>query len=188
MLGDRESALALAEEDLARARAFGAPRALGVALRATGLATGGRRGETLLREAVDVLAGADAQVEHIRAQTDLGAHLRRANRRGEAREHLRAALDAARRVGAAALGGAPRPSCAPRAPGRECVVLSGPDALTASERRVAELARDGMTNREIAQSLFVTARTVEGHLTHVFRKLDIAARDELAGALAEEAP
>ena len=64
------------------------------------------------------------------------------------------------------------------------VVLSGIDSLTASERRVAELARDGMTNREIAQSLFVTARTVEGHLTHVFRKLDIAAREELAGALA----
>ena len=64
------------------------------------------------------------------------------------------------------------------------MVLSGIDSLTASERRVAELARDGMTNREIAQSLFVTARTVEGHLTQVFRKLDLSARDELAGALA----
>ena len=184
MLGDRESALALAEEDLVRARAFGAPRALGVALRATGLATGGRRGEALLREAVDVLSGADARVEHIRAQTDLGAHLRRANRRGEARERLRAALDAAHHAGAVAL--AARAETELRATGARprSVVLSGPDSLTASERRVAELARDGMTNREIAQSLFVTARTVEGHLTQVFRKLDLSARDELAEALA----
>ena len=74
--------------------------ALGLALWAAGLATGGRRGEELLREAVDVLAGSEARVEHIRAQTDLGAHLRRANRRAEAREHLRAALDAAHRAGA----------------------------------------------------------------------------------------
>ena len=166
-----------------RAR-FDTPRALGVALRATGLAAGGRRGEALLREAVAVLAGADARVEHIRAQTDLGAHLRRANRRAEAREHLRAALDAAHHAGAGAL--AARAETELRATGARPrrVVLSGLDSLTASERRVAELARDGMTNREIAQSLFVTARTVEGHLTQVFRKLDLSARDELAGALA----
>ena len=118
MLGDREAALALAVEDLALARVFDAPRALGVALRATGLATGGRGGEALLRESVATLSGADARVEHIRAQTDLGAHLRRANRRGEAREHLRTALDAAHRAGAGALAAGPRPSCGRRAPGR----------------------------------------------------------------------
>ena len=64
------------------------------------------------------------------------------------------------------------------------VVLAGVDSLTASERRVAELAADGRTNREIAQSLFVTARTVEGHLTNVFRKLDLESRDQLRGAIA----
>ena len=188
LLGDREPALALAEEDLALARAFGTPRALGVALRAAGLAAGGRAGEALLREAVTVLAGADARVEHIRAQADLGAHLRRANRRGEAREHLRAALDAAHHVGAGAL--AARAETELRATGARprSVVLSGLDSLTASERRVAELARDGMTNREIAQSLFVTARTVEGHLTQVFRKLDLSAREQLAGALVPTGP
>ncbi len=52
----------------------------------------------------------------------------------------------------------------------------------ASERRVAELAGQGMTNREIAQALFVTARTVEGHLTRVFRKLDVQSRDNLKGS------
>ena len=59
----------------------------------------------------------------------------------------------------------------------------GLDSLTASERRIAELAREGLSNREIAQTLFVTARTVEGHLTSVFRKLRVESRDELPAAL-----
>ncbi|HSS59402.1 MAG TPA: helix-turn-helix transcriptional regulator, partial [Solirubrobacteraceae bacterium] len=61
--------------------------------------------------------------------------------------------------------------------------LTGLDALTASERRVAELAAQGMTNREIAQALFVTARTVEGHLTRTFQKLDLHSRDDLRAVL-----
>jgi DNA-binding CsgD family transcriptional regulator len=189
MLGDRAAARELAAEDLARARAFGTPRALGVALRACGLAEGGDEGEALLREAADVLAASEARVELIRARVDLGAHLRRANRRAEAREHLRSALDAAHRAGAGAL--ASRAEVELRATGARprSLVLSGLDSLTASERRVAELAGEGMTNREIAQTLFVTARTVEGHLTQVFRKLDLTARDGLAQALATaEAP
>ena len=143
-----------------------------MALRASGLAEGGEDGEALLREAVDVLATSEARVELIRARVDLGAHLRRANRRAEAREHLRSALDAAHGAGAGAL--ARRAEVELRATGARprSLVLSGPDSLTASERRVAQLARDGMTNREIAQTLFVTARTVEGHLTQVFRKLE----------------
>jgi DNA-binding CsgD family transcriptional regulator len=64
------------------------------------------------------------------------------------------------------------------------VALSWVEALTASERRVAELAGDGLTNREIAQALFVTMRTVEGHLTRVFAKLALSSRDELPDALA----
>ena len=68
------------------------------------------------------------------------------------------------------------------------VVLTGLDSLTASERRIAELASQGLTNREIAQTLFVTARTVEGHLTSVFRKLQLDSRDELPAALAGGAP
>ena len=64
------------------------------------------------------------------------------------------------------------------------MLLTGLEALTASERRIAELAAEGLTNREIAQTLFVTARTVEGHLTHVFYKLDVKARTALPAALA----
>ena len=76
----------------------------------------------------------------------------------------------------------PRPSCAPPGAKPRRARLTGVDALTASERRVAELAAQGMTNREIAQALFVTARTVEGHLTRTFQKLDLRSRDDLAGA------
>jgi len=68
------------------------------------------------------------------------------------------------------------------------VVLLGLDSLTASERRIAELASQGLTNREIAQTLFITARTVEGHLTSVFRKLMLDSRDELPASLASGAP
>jgi DNA-binding CsgD family transcriptional regulator len=62
-------------------------------------------------------------------------------------------------------------------------VLRGVASLTASERRVAELAADGLTNREIAQALFVTMRTVEGHLTRVFAKLDVSSRRDLPARL-----
>ena len=179
-----ELARRLSDEELALARSFGAPRALGVALRAAGLVAGGDRGEVLLREAIDVLAGSDSRLEHARAQTDLGAFLRRANRRVEARELLRQAVDTAHHLGAVAL--AERAETELRATGAKPrrVMLTGLEALTASERRIAELAADGLTNREIAQILFVTARTVEGHLTNVFNKLDIRARTELPTALA----
>jgi DNA-binding CsgD family transcriptional regulator len=61
--------------------------------------------------------------------------------------------------------------------------LTGIGALTPSERRVAEMAAGGMTNREIAQALFVTLRTVEIHLTHAYQKLEINSREQLPNAL-----
>jgi DNA-binding CsgD family transcriptional regulator len=63
------------------------------------------------------------------------------------------------------------------------MLRGGVEALTASERRIAEMARSGMKNREIAQALFVTIKTVEIHLRHAYRKLDIASRGELDVAL-----
>ena len=88
---------------MALAETFGAPRALGIALRAAGLAEDGTRGIELLHQAVDVLEGSAAGLEHARAMTDLGAALRRAGRRAESREILRPALDLAHRCGAHAL-------------------------------------------------------------------------------------
>jgi DNA-binding CsgD family transcriptional regulator len=63
------------------------------------------------------------------------------------------------------------------------LVFSGAEALTPSERRVAELAAEGRGNQEIAQTLFVTAKTVENHLGRAYRKLGISSRRELAAAL-----
>ena len=170
-LGDPESAGRLAEEELELARAFGAPRALGVAKRAAGVVAGGERGELLLREAIEVFERGDAGLERARALADLGAMLRRRNRRTEARELLRDALDAAHRSGARPLADQAETELRATGARPRRVVLTGLDSLTASERRIAELASQGLTNREIAQTLFVTTRTVEGHLTSVFRKL-----------------
>jgi len=182
-LGERESAERLAAEELELARAFGAPRALGVALRATGVVAGGDRGASMLREAIDAFERGDARLERTRALADLGALLRRRNRRTEARELLREALDGAYRSGAGPLAGYAETELRATGARPRRVVLSGLDSLTASEGRIAELAGQGLSNREIAQMLFITTRTVEGHLTSVFRKLRVHSRDELPAAL-----
>ena len=182
-LGDRAAARRLADEELALARSFGAPRALGVSLHAAGVAAGGERGSALLLEAVAASERAGAGLARARALADLGAMLRRRNRRVEARPHLRAALDAAERLGARALRDTAETELRASGAKPRRRSLSGPESLTASERRIAELASQGRTNREIAQTLFVTARTVEGHLTSVFRKLRVDSRTELATAL-----
>ena len=188
VLGDRESAGRLAEEELVLAQAFGTSRAIGVAKRAVGIVARGERGELLLRQAIDALERGGAKLERARASADLGAMLRRRNRRIEARELLREALDAARGAGARPLAEYAETELRATGARPRRVVLSGLDSLTASERRVAEFAGQGLSNREIAQTLFVTARTVEGHLTSVFRKLQVDSRDELPAALAGGSP
>jgi DNA-binding CsgD family transcriptional regulator len=140
---------------------------------------------SLLTQAVTALEACPSRLEQARALTDLGAALRRAGRRGDVRQPLRRALDLAAGCGAHALAVRAREELvtAGARPRRER--LSGVDALTASERRVAQMAAAGMTNREIAQALFVTMKAVALHLTHVYGKLDIAGRAELPGALGE---
>ena len=184
-LGEHEEARRLATEDLALAHAWGAPRALSAALRTMGLVESGRAGLALLADAVDVVTDSPARLEHAKARTELGAALRRANRRSQAREQLRRALELAALCGAAPL--AARAETELRAAGAwpRRITLRGVESLTPSERRVAELAADGPTNSEIAQALFVTPRTVEGHLTSAYRKLEIGSRAELAAALRE---
>ena len=102
-LGERDRAERLARGELGLARTFAAPRTLGVALRAAGVVVGGAEGEALLREAAMTLDAAGATLESARAVVDLGALLRRSNRRADARELLREGLDVAHRAGAAAL-------------------------------------------------------------------------------------
>ncbi len=185
-VGD-DAAAELAAAELSLARAYGAPRPIGVALRAMGLVAGGDEGITLLRESVDVLASSPAALEEARARLDLGGALRRAGRRAEAREVLLGALDRASRMGAARLTDRARAELAAAGgrPRREAV--SGPAALTPSERRVCELAVAGRSNPDIAAELFLSRRTVEFHLRGAFRKLAIGSRDELAAALQADA-
>jgi DNA-binding CsgD family transcriptional regulator len=183
-----DEAQELATEELAFARTWGAPRALAAALRIAGLVEGGEPGLALFEEAVQVVEGSPAKLEHAKARTELGAALRRANRRSDAREHLRQAVELATICGATSLAErAERELLATGARPRR-VALSGVASLTPSERRIAEMTAEGPTNREIAQALFVTQRTVEVHLTSIYRKLGITSRSQLAAALADAAP
>jgi DNA-binding CsgD family transcriptional regulator len=152
-------------------------------MRAAGVVAGGERGISLLREAIAAFDRCDAPLERARALTDLGAMLRRRNRRTDSRELLREALDTAHRARAQTLAEYAETELRATGARPRRVVLTGLDSLTASERRVAELAGQGLTNRDIAQTLFITARTVEGHLTSVFRKLRLESRTELGAKL-----
>ena len=189
-LGERTLAREVADEDLELSRRFGAPRELGIALRVRGLVEGGTDGLTLLAESVDVLAGSEAVLDHAKSLVEHGSALRRAGNRSEACDQLRRGLDLASQCGATALVTRAHDelTVAGARPRRER--LNGPDSLTASELRVARLAAEGRSNPEIAQALFVTRRTVEVHLTQVYRKLGIDSRDQLPSALtpADEPP
>jgi DNA-binding CsgD family transcriptional regulator len=184
-LGDREQARRMASEDLERARRWGAASGIGVALRALALVGGESPNVERLREASSVLGRSPARLERAHALTDLGGALRRANRRAEAQAALQDALSLAESCGARAL--VERARIELRAAGGRSSYREGDGArqLTVSERRVAELAAEGLSNPEIAQSLFVTRKTVETHLGNVYRKLDIPGRGALGRALAE---
>jgi DNA-binding NarL/FixJ family response regulator len=188
VLGRTEEAYELADQALALARRWGAPQGIGASLRVLGLVKGGGAGIELLREAVEVLESSEARTEHARALVDLGAALRRANQRTEARARLRVAVDLARSIGALGLALRGNEEIAATGARPRKVVQTGLDALTASERRVAQLAAGGMSNKEIAQALFVTIKTVEVHLSRTYRKLQIGSRAQLDKALLTSAP
>jgi DNA-binding CsgD family transcriptional regulator len=183
MLGNAVEARWLAQQAVEVARGFGRPRGLGVALRAAGLAEGGERGLDLLAEAVTVLEHSEAPIELARALTDQGAALRRAGQRMQARTQLERGLDLAHHLGARRIASQSRSEliAAGAKPRRDAI--TGRDALTASELRVARLAAAGKTNREIAQTLFITTKTASAHLSRVYRKLDVTRRSQLAEAL-----
>jgi DNA-binding CsgD family transcriptional regulator len=185
-LGEADRARDLADENLKRAREFGAPRVIGVGLRTRGMVLGGQAGIDDLRESVAVLEAGEARLEYAKSLVELGAALRRANRRQDAREPLRRGQELAQRCGARGLAQRSRTELEATGARPRSVVLSGAEALTPSERRVAQLAAQGLTNREIAQQLFVTMKTVETHLRHCYQKLEISGRGELSNALAAQ--
>lgn len=181
--GDVDRARSLASDSLRRAERFGSLRCTGLARRALAAAAAGQERLELLAAAVDDLGKVEAPLERARVLVDLGMTLRRERRRGDARGPLRLGLDLATRCGAEALADlAERELRAAGAKPRRRVLV-GPTSLTPSERRIALMAAEGMTNRQIAQQLFVSLRTVENHLSGVFRKLGIQSRAEVAAVL-----
>jgi DNA-binding NarL/FixJ family response regulator len=182
-LGDRDRAIALADEEVELARGWGAQRAIGVAVRAAGMVRDGEQGIELLRQAAEILESSPAPLEHARALTELGAALRRAGQRSQARQQLRSALDLAHRLGGIAVANRAREELTIAGARPRRAATRGRDALTPSELRVAQLAAAGRTNREIAESLFLTLRTVETHLTSSYTKLGITSRRQLAARL-----
>jgi DNA-binding CsgD family transcriptional regulator len=179
---DRDEAIRLAHENVGHARRTGVARGLGVTLRAQGAIEGSA---DALREAAALLERSPARLEEARALVDLGAVLRRRGRRTEARDALRDGLDLARRCGADRLADRARDELGASGARLRREAASGVESLTPGERRVALLAAQSLSNAEIAQALFVTVNTVQTHLSHVYAKLEITSRAQLAAALAE---
>jgi DNA-binding CsgD family transcriptional regulator len=179
-----ERAQALVASELADARQTGVSSAVGVALTAAAtLAPDATARSLLWREAVSTLELTAAKLDLARALVGQGSELRRVGMRTQAREPLRRALELASRCGAEPLAAlaAEELRAADGRPRRPW--LTGVDALTPSELRVARHAADGRSNRDIAQALFVTTKTVEMHLSNVYRKLDINSREKLSASL-----
>jgi DNA-binding CsgD family transcriptional regulator len=182
-LGTHDVAKALRAEAGTLALQWDTPGALGQVARAEALFGDGEDRIERLGDAVALLERSPARLELARALVDLGAALRRAGHRADARSPLRAGYDLARECGAEGLAEDARRELAASGVRIRRARLTGAESLTPSERRIADMAADGNSNAEIAQALFVTVKTVEMHLTHVYRKLDIPGRGELRRAL-----
>jgi ATP/maltotriose-dependent transcriptional regulator MalT len=188
-LGDREVALALCDEALELAHRAGASGPIGRALRVKALVQDGEDSIRLFDDSAEILAPSPHRLEHARTLVEHGAFLRRAGERRRSLEKLRAGLRLAAREEATALSRRAREELA--ASGirtSPTATRSGVSALTPSERRVVDMAAEGLSNREIAQALFLTVKTVETHLAHAYPKLKIDSRRGLTNALAGTAP
>ncbi|HEX3956446.1 MAG TPA: AAA family ATPase [Trebonia sp.] len=187
-LGHHSRARGLAREQVDRARWSGTARALGLALRTQAAVSEGEYRIAALAEATEVLAHSPSALQRAHVLVELGAARRRGGQRSAAAPPLREGLQLADRMGATqllttarhelrALGLRPRRSA-----------VSGPGSLTPTERRVAELAASGLTNRQLAEALFVTVKTVETHLARTYQKLGTRSRAELTRFIGESAP
>lgn len=185
-LGQSGRAQEWLEQELRIARGVGAPSHIATVLRTQAQLEGGAAAVKLLREALDVVRGTQAGLELLRCTADLGTALRRAGQRAEARELLAEAANQAHRCGARLIERQVHDELRVAGARPRRLSFSGPDSLTASERRVVDMAIQGLTNRDIAQALFVTPRTVERHLYTSYKKLGVGSRAELEEALAGE--
>jgi ATP/maltotriose-dependent transcriptional regulator MalT len=185
-LGRSEEALALADDQLAVARRRGIATAEARLLIARARAIAAPDRITAFEEAAEVARRSPSRLVQAQALGEQGATLRRAGKRVAARQPLRQARELAHRCGATGLETAAHQELVIAGARPNRLALSGVDALTAAERRVAELAVRGLRNRDIAETLFITPKTVETHLGHAYTKLDIQTRSQLAHALSTE--
>jgi DNA-binding NarL/FixJ family response regulator len=183
--GEVDAARALAEEHVALAERVDLPGPRSAGLRALARTVERKRAIHLLEQAVDLLADSPAQLEHARALVDLGAALHRVNRRADARAPLRRALALADRGGMRLLADRARNELRAAGTRPRRSAISGIASLTPAEHRVATLAAEGHSNPQIAQQLYITRRTVETHLTHVFQKLHFSTRADLTRRFAD---
>jgi DNA-binding CsgD family transcriptional regulator len=183
-LGDHDAAIALADQALANARVWGAPRLLGLSLRVRAVVgdLDDQRCERL-EQAVSVLNGSVSRLELARALIDHGVELRRIGKRHDARSQLQRGMELAARCHALQLADRARAELRVLGARPRRLMFSGVESLTASERRIALLAAEGHTNREIAQDLYLAQKTIENHLASVYRKLDIRSRQDLPEVL-----
>ncbi len=181
-LGRVDEAIEAAHRGVAIGRQWGPGGMLGGALRVLGEVQG-NDGVEALEESVAMLESTPARMQYTRSLVNLGATLRRRGEVARAREPLERGYDLAVACGSPLLAEAARTELAASGIRRRAGDLGGAAGLTPSERRVADLAAEGRTNREIAQELFVTPKTVEVHLSAAYRKLGIDGRRELAAAL-----
>lgn len=183
-VGEEKQAIELADALLLGVRRWGAPSSLAFVLWGYALTRNGPERINALEEAITVAKGAPRRLVHAQVLLAFGETLRRGGRRKEARQPLREAFELARRRGGVRVAKRAHEELEATGEKMRQYAPSGPESLTPSERRVAGLAAGGMTNRQIAQTLFVTVKTVESHLRSAYMKLDIDSRAQLPDALA----
>jgi DNA-binding CsgD family transcriptional regulator len=185
VIGDWDEGRRLIESEIALARDFGEPSAVGRALRSLGVVLDPSAGIDAFQAAADELGKSQAALDRAAALVDYGAALRRSGRRRDARAPLREGLELAESCGADMLAKKARREAAAAGARPRRSALHGVGSLTAREHQVASLAAEGLSNREIGEQLVVTVKTVEWHMNHVFMKLGVRSRTELAEKLPE---
>jgi DNA-binding CsgD family transcriptional regulator len=180
-LGEHRQAASLVAEQLRLARAFGVPRHIAVALRATAmLAESAAEARRLLQEAVELLKGSPARLELARTLERLGQATLDDGDRRTGLEAVRRAAELAVQCHASMLAERLRARLTANGARAPLLVPTGVHAFTPAERQVADLASAGRTNRQIAEHLFLSEKTVETHLSHAYRKLGVRSRTQLA--------
>lgn len=182
-LGQPESARAATVEFSRRASAKGQPWALARAARCEGLVAEAAQIESCFERALELHAQTPDAFETARTRFSFGTRLRRARKRVRAREQLRAAIDTFDSLGARSWLEQATAELAATGETARRRDVSTLDQLTPQELRIARLLAAGKTTRETAAAVFLSPKTVEYHLGHVYSKLGINSRDELAAAL-----